>query len=98
MNRHGTDAMTTPEKNLHAKIPPALLMEAENVAQAEHITLDDVMRRAVERYIEDRRWQKVYRFGEQQARKLGIKEGDIDRIIHQRREKEREPENKERGR
>ena len=95
MNHHGTDAME-PDKNLHAKIPPALLTEAENVAQAEHITLDDVLRQAVERYIEDRRWQKVYRFGEQQARKLGIKEGDVDRIIHQRREKEYE--NKERGR
>jgi len=87
-----------PEKNLHAKIPPALLMEAENVAQAEHITLDDVLRQAVERYIEERRWQKVYQFGERQARKLGITAGDVDRIIHERRDKEREPENKERGR
>jgi hypothetical protein len=44
-----------PEKNLHAKIPPALLAEAENAAQAEHITLDEVTRQAVERYLEDRR-------------------------------------------
>jgi hypothetical protein len=87
-----------PEKNLHAKIPPALLTEAEKAAKAQHITLDDVMQQAVERYLEDRRWQKVYQFGEQQARKLGIKERDIDRIIHERREKERERENKERGR
>jgi hypothetical protein len=87
-----------PEKNLHAKIPPALLTEVENAAQAQHITLDEVMRQAVERYLEDRRWQKVYQFGEQQARKLGVKERDIDRIIHGRREKERERENKERGR
>lgn len=87
-----------PEQNLHAKLPPALLTEAENIAHAEHITLDDVFRLAVERYIEDRRWQKVYQFGEQQARKLGIMEGDVDRIIHQRREKERERENKDRER
>ncbi len=82
-----------PEKNVHATISPALLNQAEQAAQAEHITLDEVLQKAVERYIEDRRWQKVYQFGEQQARKLGIKEGDVDRIIHQRRAKERAREN-----
>jgi len=90
--------MRKPEKNLHANLPPALLTEVEKAASAEHITLDEVLQKALERYIEDRRWQKVYQFGEQQARKLGIREGDVDRIIHQRREKERERENKERER
>jgi len=87
-----------PAKNLHANIPPALLTEAEKAAQAEQITLDEVMRQAVEHYLEERRWKEVYQFGEEQARKLGIKEGDVDRIIHERREKERERETKERGR
>ncbi len=85
-----------PEKNLHANLPTALLIEVEKAAQAEHITLDEVVRQSVERYLEDRRWKKIYQFGEQQARKHGINESDIDDIIHQRREQERE--NKERGR
>jgi hypothetical protein len=56
------------------------------------------LRHAVERYIEDRRWQKTYQFGERQARKLSIKEGDVDRIIHKRREAEQARHNKEHGR
>ena len=87
-----------PEKNLHAAIPPALLSELEKAAQAEHVTLDKLMQQAGERFIEDRRWKNLFAFGEQQARKLDIKEGDVERIIHQRREKERERENTERGR
>ncbi len=86
-----------PEQNLHAAIPAALLHEAEEAAQAEHVTLDEVMRQAVETYIEERRWRKIYQFGERQARRLDIKEDDVDRIVHERREQERELKNKERG-
>ena len=85
--------ITEPEKNLHAAIPTALLSELEKTAQAEHVTLDEVMRQAAERFIEERHWQELYAFGEQQARALGIKECDVDRIIHQHREKFREREN-----
>ena len=95
MNCQRADLME-PENNLHAKVPPALLTEVEKAARAEHLTLDEVIRQAVERFLEDRRWKKVYAFGEQQARKFGVKESDIDRIVHRRREQERE--NKERGR
>ena len=87
-----------PEKNLHAHLPPALLSEAYKAAQEERVTLDEVTQQAMERYLEERRWKKLYAFGEQQARKLGIKESDVDRIIHQRRAKERQREHKEPGR
>jgi hypothetical protein len=40
----------------------------------------------------------VYAYGEQQARKLGINEEDVDRIIHQYRQEQREREDKRRGR
>ena len=63
-------------------LPPALLTEVERAASAEHITLDEVLRQAVERYIEDRRWQIIYQFGEQQACKLGIREGDVLRQLY----------------
>jgi hypothetical protein len=84
-----------PEKNLHASIPLALLMETENAALAEHITVDEFVRDAMERRLRERRRQKLYAYGEGQARKLGIKEDDVDRIIHEYREEERDrPSNK----
>jgi hypothetical protein len=38
-----------PDKNLHAKIPPALLAEAEKAASADHISVDELVRDAMER-------------------------------------------------
>jgi len=87
-----------PEKNLHATLPAALLAEAEKAAAAERITMDELMQQAVERLLRDRRRQALYAYGEQQARKLGINEEDVDRTIHEYRQEQRERENKERGR
>lgn len=85
------------EKNLHAKIPPALLAEVEQAASADHISVDELVRDAMERRIRERRRQNLYAYGEQQARKLGIKEEDVDRIIHEFRQEERERQNPENG-
>jgi hypothetical protein len=87
-----------PEKNLHAKIAPALLAEAEKAAQAERITVDELVQDAVEHRLKERRRQKLYAYGEGQARKLGIKEEDVPRIVEEWRTEQQERENKERGR
>jgi hypothetical protein len=86
------------EKNLHASIPTALLMEAEKAASADPISVDELVRDAVERRLRERRRQNLYAYGEGQARKLGIQERDVDRIIHEFREEERERLNSEIGR
>ena len=86
------------EKNLHASIPAGLLMEAQKAASADHISVDELVRDAVERRLRDRRRQQLYAYGEGQARKLGIKEEDVDRIIHEIRDEERQSLNGENGR
>lgn len=88
-----------PEKNLHATIPPALLTRAEEAAQQEHISLDELVSDAMERGLRDRRRQNLRAYGEAQARKIGVtSEEDVDRVIHEFREEERLRQNKERGR
>lgn len=77
------------EKNLHASIPPALLAEAEKIAAARHISLDELMQQAVQSFVEERSWKEVFAFGKQQAHKLGYKEEDVDRLIHEFREEDR---------
>ena len=37
----------------------------------------------------DRRWQKLVEYGNGQAQKLGIKEEDVDRLIHEWRAEQR---------
>jgi hypothetical protein len=66
-----------PETNLHAKIPPALLAEMEKAAEAEHITLDELVRDAVERRLNRREWQDVVAFGEKHAKARGLTEADV---------------------
>lgn len=66
-----------PEKNLHAKIPPALLTEIEKAASAEHITLDELVRDAMERRLNKRELDDVFAFGKRHARERGLKPGDV---------------------
>ena len=87
-----------PDKTLHAKIPPALLAEVEKAASADHISVDELVRDAMERRLSARRRHSLYTYGEEQARKLGVGEEDVDRIIHEFRQEERERQNKEIGR
>jgi hypothetical protein len=94
----GADTME-PEKNLHATIPPALLTQAEEAAQQEHISLDALVSDAMERRLRDRHRQNLRAYGEAQARKIGVtSEEDVDRVIHEFREEDRARQNNERGR
>ncbi len=83
------------EKNLHARIPTALLIEAEKIAAAQQVSMDDLTQAAMSRYLDELSWKKLYAYGEGQARELGIKEEDVDRIIHEFRNEERERLNSE---
>jgi hypothetical protein len=52
----------------------------------------EVLREAVERYLEGRRWQRLFAYGEERARALGLTEADIPRLIEEsRRERAQEP-------
>jgi hypothetical protein len=74
------------EKNLHASIPATVLANASRLAEAEQVSMDEFVRDAIERRIGELRRQKLYAYGEAQARKLGIREEDVDRIVHEHRE------------
>jgi metal-responsive CopG/Arc/MetJ family transcriptional regulator len=98
MNTYGTDAME-PEKDVHVSLPQTLVAQMEQTAETAHITLDELVQQAVQRYMADRSWTRLRAYGEAQARKVGITtEEDVDRAIHELREEERERQNTERGR
>ncbi len=80
------DRRMQPEDNLRASIPPALLVEA----QAEQITVDQLVQSALERRLAASRLRKLCATGQARARKLGIREEDVDRVIHEFREEERQ--------
>lgn len=67
-------------------IPPALLAQVHAVAEEEHRPADDVLRDAVERYLRERRWQKIFAYGEQRAHESGLSEADVPRLIAEYRQ------------
>jgi hypothetical protein len=91
------ETIMEPEKTLHVSLPQVFVAQMEKTAEDATITLDELVRQAVQRYISNESWNGLYAYGEGQAYKLGIKEEDVDRIIHEFREEERDRESKERG-
>ncbi len=66
-------------------LPPKLLREAERLARREGRTRSELFQGALRRYVADSRWRNLQEFGRAQARKLGIKESDIERLVREYR-------------
>ena len=78
--------MKTGDNSESVKMPSSLLIEIQAVADEEHRTTDDLVCEAVERYLKDRRWQRLLSYGEQQARALGLTDADVPRLIEEYRQ------------
>lgn len=82
-----------PEKNLPTFIPPALLEKAQAEAEQAHVTLDDLVREAIERRVNKREFEEVLTFGKRHAKARGLKPSDVAEAIDAAR-----AESQERGR
>jgi len=64
-------------------LPPKLVKEAEQAAKQENRTKSELVREALGRYLEDRRWRKFQKTSAEKIRNLGIStEDDVDRLVH----------------
>jgi CopG family transcriptional regulator/antitoxin EndoAI len=68
-------------KIISLSLPPELLGEAERVAKKEGRTKSELFREALRRYMQERRWAELRRYGAGRVRKLGIKEREVERVI-----------------
>jgi CopG family transcriptional regulator/antitoxin EndoAI len=64
-------------------LPSDLVREAERLAKQEGRTRTEVLREALRRYGEERRWRQLQRYGSRRTRKLGLKETDIEGAIQE---------------
>lgn len=62
-------------------LPPNLLKKAEKAAKEEQRTRSELLREALRKYLEDREWSKIYRYGERRATALGLDEEDVERLV-----------------
>jgi hypothetical protein len=65
------------EKNLHASIPPTLLAQAQQIAQQEHISLDELVSDAMEQRLNRREFEEVLAFGKRHAKARSLKPSDV---------------------
>jgi hypothetical protein len=73
----------------NASLPGELMAEVRKLAQAEERTTDEVVQEAVERLLRMKRRQKLYAYGEKQAKRLGIRESDVPRLVKETRQDDR---------
>jgi hypothetical protein len=70
-------------------LPPALLAQVQAAANEERRPTADVICEALERYLRERRWQKLFAYGEERAQTLGLTETDTPRLIAEFRQEQR---------
>lgn len=68
---------------LSLSLPPDLAREAERVAKEEGRTKSELFREALRRYVEERRWRLLQRYGAERARKAGVTEADVERVVQE---------------
>ena len=62
-------------------LPQALIVQMEKAAKAEHITLDELVRDAMEHRLNRRGLDEVFAFGKRHAKDRGLKRSDVERAI-----------------
>jgi metal-responsive CopG/Arc/MetJ family transcriptional regulator len=60
---------------------PELLEEAEKLAKAEKRTRSEFFREAIRHYIEEKKWERIYRYGRMKALEQGLAEADVERLV-----------------
>jgi metal-responsive CopG/Arc/MetJ family transcriptional regulator len=62
-------------------LPPHLLSLIEAAAEEERRSASELVSEALERYIADREWRKLFAYGEAQVAALGLAEADVMPLI-----------------
>ncbi len=73
------------EETIVLSLPINVIEELDEITKRENTTRNQVLIEALDQYYKmGRIWELIYKWGEESAKKLGIKdEDDIDRIIHE---------------
>jgi predicted transcriptional regulator len=76
-------------KTLSVTLPPDMLKRAQSIAKKESRTMSELIREAL-RYDERRSfWDDVNAYGRSKADRQGIREQDVDRLVHELRASKR---------
>lgn len=64
-------------------LAPAVYEMMEKIRRQEDKSRSELFKEMIRKYNEDKRWERIYRWGRETAKKFNIKsEADIDKILH----------------
>jgi CopG family transcriptional regulator/antitoxin EndoAI len=69
-------------------LPPEMVKEVDKLTKDEKRTKSELFREALRKYINDKRWQQIRRWGMETEKKSGVStEEEVDKLIHKYRRK-----------
>ena len=81
--------MARTAKTISISLPVELLAQVEQITREEHCTKSELLRVALQRYVEERELKSLYRHGQMKAAERGITtEEEVAELIHARRIRE----------
>lgn len=66
-------------------LPPDMAEAAERTAREESRTKSELVREALRQYIWGRKWKELRGYGEEKARQKGLREEDVQDLVHESR-------------
>lgn len=73
--------MTRTTRTMTLSLPPEMAKQVDELTKEEGRTRSELFREALRRYIEERKWTRLYRYGELKAWEKGIKEEQIEDLV-----------------
>lgn len=73
--------MARTTKTITFSLPPELAEQVETAKREEGRTMSELVREALRRYLDDREWRSILRYGERRARELGLTPDDVERLV-----------------
>jgi predicted transcriptional regulator len=76
-------------KTLSVTLPPDMLKRAQSIPKKESRTMSELIREALRYYERRSFWDDVNAYGRSKADRQGIREQDVDRLVHELRASKR---------
>jgi predicted transcriptional regulator len=78
-------------RTLSVTLPPDMLKRAQSMAKRESRTMSELIREALRHYERRSWWDDINAYGRSKAGRQGIREQDVDRLVHELRANQKPP-------
>lgn len=78
-------------KTVAFSLPPEMATKMEEIMREEGRTRSELLREAIRRYVEEREWKQVLRYGGRRAREQSRAPGDVEDLVDEYRSETAQP-------